>query len=374
MHKIQMTGLLTVVIAIGMLHFFTPGDMGLYHDAYRRLSYFPIVLGGIWFGLRGGILIAVLSSIAFIPHLLLYIGQDPSIYLSELTEIILYLAAGVVTGLIAGREKKLREKYRILSEKLEKSYAKLHEDSATLIELEEQLSASQKLSALGQLSASLAHEIKNPLSSIKGTAEILLEEFSEEHPKREFGEILIREVDRLNVTVNEVLQFSRGREVTGNDQPAEQLAEVLARVGRLLENFIRKKRISFSVQLDPEAETFRTESSRMTQVFLNLVLNAIDAVAEEGIIEVAVAKEKNGIQATIADNGPGIPEDERDKVFKPFYTDKEEGTGLGLSISSKIVESLGGSMTVGTSRYGGAAFIIFLPSAEDPPDLNEKGQ
>ncbi|MBW2470567.1 MAG: sensor histidine kinase, partial [Deltaproteobacteria bacterium] len=186
MRKILFAILVLLVIAICLLHFLTPGYLIFYHDMYRRLSYFPIVLGAIWFGVWGGLALAVMSSIAFIPHVLLYIGQETGAYVSELTEIVLYLAAGTVTGFIAGRESLLRRRYKELSENLEKSYDKLHRETQLLLEAEEQLSAAQKLSALGQLSASLAHELKNQLSSIKGTAEILLDEFPVGHPKREF--------------------------------------------------------------------------------------------------------------------------------------------------------------------------------------------
>ena len=183
MRRILFAILVLVVIGIGVLHFVTPGYQIFYHDMYRRLSYFPIVLGAIWFGVWGGLMLAVMSSIAFIPHVLLYIGEGAGTYLSELTEIILYLAAGTVTGIIAGKESSLRQRYKDLSEKLEKSYDKLHRETQLLLEVEEQLSAAQKLSALGQLSASLAHEIKNPLNFVNNFSEVsvdLIEELKEE--------------------------------------------------------------------------------------------------------------------------------------------------------------------------------------------------
>ncbi len=248
MRKLLFTILILVVLGIGLLHFFTPGDLFFYHDTFRRLSYFPIVLGALWFGVWGGLVLAVLSSLAFIPHVILYIGQGTGSYVSELTEIVLYLAAGTVTGIIAGRKSRLQEKYRLLSEKLEKSYAKLHRETQLLLEAEEQLSATQKLSALGQLSASLAHEIKNPLSSIKGTAEILLDEFPTGHPKREFVEILLKETSRLNNTVEEVLQFSR-RGAQGKKQEkadTEPLSQVIDRVTSLLAGHLQKKDITLT--------------------------------------------------------------------------------------------------------------------------------
>lgn len=363
MRKILFAILLLIVAGIGLLHFYTPGDLGVYHAAYRRLSYFPIFLGAIWFGLRGGIFFAVLSSLAFIPHLVLYIGEDPRIYLNELIEVVLYLAAGTLTGFIASREAKLRDKYRVLSEELEEAYEKLHHESAVLLEVEEQLGANQKLSALGELSASLAHEIKNPLSSLRGTAEIILDEFPEGHPKREFGEIMLKEVDRLNVTVNEILQFSKGQTSFANDQPAEPLSEVINRVVRLLESHLRKKAVTLRVDSCPEADSFAVNGSKMSQVFLNIILNAIDALTEHGEINIIIRVDDREMVVAVSDNGPGIPENMRQDIFAPFVSGKEHGTGLGLSISAKIVESLGGRINVSESSAGGACFAVSLPGA-----------
>jgi len=361
MRKIFFIVLLLTVAGIGLLHFFTPGDLGVYHAAYRRLSYFPIVLGAIWFGLRGGVFFAVLSSLAFIPHLLLYITEDPRIYLNELIEVILYLAAGTLTGFIASREAKLRDKYRKLSEELEEAYERLHHESAVLLEVEEQLGANQKLAALGELSASLAHEIKNPLSSLRGTAEIILDEFPEGHPKREFGEILLKEVDRLNVTVSEILRFSKGQILPGKDQPAEPLTEVVSRVIRLLEPHLRKKAVSLQVDSCPEAETFLVDGGKMSQVFLNIILNAIDVLELDGRIDLKIRAEEEEMIIAVSDNGPGIPENMRQDIFQPFVSVKEHGTGLGLSISARIVESQGGQINVSESGEGGACFAVSLP-------------
>ena len=360
MRKVLFLSLVAVVIAIGLLHFFTPGYLVFYHNTYRRLSYFPIVLGAVWFGVRGGLILAVLSSIAFIPHLLLFIGKTPEMYLSELAEIILYLAAGTVTGIIAGRESKLREQYKVLSEKLKKSYARLHEETEQLIEAEEHLAAAQKLSALGQMSASLVHEIKNPLSSIKGTAEILLDDFPDGHPKREFVQILLKETARLNTTVEDVLQYSRGQ--SSKEEATEPLSEVLSRVVKLLEVQLAEKGIEFTEKDRALGKDFYVVGGKVSQVILNIMLNAIDAVPQKkGKIHLQVTKDTKGCFVEISDNGPGIPDNEKEEVFEPFFSRKEGGTGLGLLISRKIVESYGGSITVTDCEKGGACFTVFLP-------------
>ncbi len=364
LRKLRFSLLFASVVGIGLLHFFTPGDMAIYHAVYRRLSYFPIVLGALWFGLRGGIFFGFLSSVAFIPHLLLYLGEDPRIYMNELLEVALYMAVGTVTGFIASREARLRDRYRQLSEELEVAYDRLHRESAVLLEIEAQLGASQKMSALGELSASLAHEIKNPLSSIRGTAEILLDEFPVGHPKREFGEFLLKEVDRLNVTVNEILRYSRGQVLSGNDEPDEPLGGVIRRVGRLVESHLRKKELALELALPVEVGNCQVNGGKLSQVFLNILLNAIDVMPRLGRIKVTAGWEADGVWVKIDDNGPGVPAELRDKIFKPFVSGKEHGTGLGLSISAKIVESYGGSIDLVESELGGACFLVRLPCPE----------
>ncbi|MDA8165688.1 MAG: ATP-binding protein [Desulfobacteraceae bacterium] len=363
MKSIRLAALLLVVVVIGILHFITPGDLLFYHDTLRRLSYFPIALGGLWYGVPGGLGIAVASSIAFIPHLVIYAGHHPAMYMGELTEVVLYLAAGALIGAIAGKEARLREQYRLLSEKLERSYDRLHEQAALLLEVEGQLGASQRLSALGQLAASLAHEIKNPLSSIRGTAEILLDEFPPGHPKREFAEILLKETARLGATVENVLQYSRGQQQA---QAAEPLGRVLSRVATLLGGQLRGKKIDFRLRVDEEAAAVLVDGARLSQVFLNLILNAIDAVEANGRIIVESGRAAGGIAISVSDNGPGVPGDQRERIFEPFVSRKGEGTGLGLSISRKIVESYGGRIEISEAPEGGARFTVFLPSGGSP--------
>ena len=366
MRKTIFIFLLLTVIGIGALHFFTPGHLGFYHDTYRRLSYFPIVVGAILYGMWGGVTLAVLTSIAFIPHILLYIGYGAESYISELTEIILYLSAAVVIGIIAGRETRLREKYKRLSEKLKESYNRLHDEAALMLEVEEQLQASQKLSALGQLSASLAHEIKNPLGSIKGTAEILLDDFPENHPKREFVKILTKEVERLNASVDEVLHFSRGSLIAGPIENSESLSQVIDRVCKLLKTELSNKKIDIQLKDLEIGDECVVDGNRFSQVFMNILLNAVDAVKKQGKIEVALVKEKEGVSVFISDNGPGVSEVEKDRIFQPFYSKKENGTGLGLSISRKIVESFGGSLTASDLKWGGACFHVQIPLSKEP--------
>ena len=371
MRKLIFGILLLAVVGIGLLHIFTPGDLVFYHDTYRRLSYFPIAVGAILFGITGGLTLAILTSLAFIPHIILFMGEGTEAYLSELTEILLYIAVAVIIGFIASKERRLREKYELLSVKLKRSYARLHSETELLIEVEEQLKASRKLSILGQLSASLAHEIKNPLGSIKGTAEILLDEFPENHPKHEFVKILVQEVDRLNTSVDEVLLFSRHPQTLEQEKDKECLSKVITRVFKLTQNRTEKKKIAFRLTEVDACRDCLVDGHRYSQVLLNMLLNAIDAVDHNGRIEIACQREASWAVVSVSDDGPGVFDTELEKVFEPFYSRKENGTGLGLSISKKIVEGYGGKLEIEKSRWGGACFRIWVPTSLPnayPPD------
>ena len=348
------------VAVIGLLHTLTPGHMIFYHDTYRRLSYFPIAIGAILYGVWGGICLAVLSCLAFVPHLFMFWASGPEAYYSELSEILFYLAAGVVIGLISSRENKLREKYKTLSEKLAGSYKRLHEQASQLVEAEKQLGQSQKLSLLGHVSASLAHEIKNPLASIKGAAEILADEVPEGHPKYEFIEIMRSEISRLNHSVEDVLKYCRGQQHRDKGRQ-ESLEKIINRVVQLLESGLKEKSIQVSIQRESDKNQFMTDEVAMIQVLMNIILNAVDAVEKNGKINIDFGKHEKGCFIRISDDGPGIDEDMVKQVFQSFVTFKENGTGLGLSISKRIVESLGGKIVIGESSLGGAAFTIYLP-------------
>ncbi len=354
--------LLLIVVAVGLLHTFTPTDQLVLHDFYRRVSYFPIVVAAILYGIRGGVFLAACTSLAFIPHLHHFYHLGPSAYLSELPEILLYFGAGIVTGAIASREKKLRIKYQELSRQLERSYKKLHKQAITLVDAEEQLHASQKLSALGQLSASLAHEVKNPLAAIRGAVEILADDFPPDHPKHEFSEILLKETSRLSTTVEEVLRFSRKQQPGLESPRLEALPQVLERVVTLLDNNFRKKNITLKMEIPSRMEHVLIDGDKMAQVFINLLLNSCESLERNGTIEIKGKGQDEEIEIVFLDNGPGIAKADRKKIFTPFYSTRKEGTGLGLAISSRIVESYGGTLTVHSPDHGsGAVFVVSLP-------------
>ncbi|VVS93475.1 sensor histidine kinase [Desulfoluna spongiiphila] len=347
-------------VGIGVLHFVTPGHDMFLHDTWRRLSYFPIAVGALFYGLRGGVLMALINSIAFIPHLLLYMGRNPVTYRSELTEVLLYFAAGILVGIISGKERRVSEKYRTVSRQLEESLTRVKDDARTLLSLEDQLRVSQKRSVAGELSSSLAHEIKNPLGAIRGAAEIILDEAPEGGLSRKFAGILIKETERLDKTLAGMLSMGISRE-EGDEGVETSLAEVVGHVNDTMSIRLKDRQVRLAMACEESAEQVRVDGEKVSQVLVNLVLNAVEAVGKGGRIDVRATLADGFCALTVADDGPGIEPDFFPKLFEPFVTGRDDGTGLGLPISRRIAESLGGTLVARNRDEGGAEFCFKFP-------------
>lgn len=364
MNRAKYIVLIVSVFIISFMHYYTPGSLMFLHSLYSKLSYFPIVLGAVFFGVRGGIMFAFLTTLGFIPHLLIFKGMGGDVFLSQFIEITLYFTIGIIVGFISGKETSLKRKYRKISEELNVSYKRLHEEAELLIDIEERLRQNQKLTALGELSASVAHEIKNPLASIKGVSEIISDEFGEDHPKKEFMDIMEKEIERLNSTVTDMLQSFTRKEVPGLNE-LKPLSEIMENIFKLLADKIKEKQVSIRYEKNLSTDGKLLDSTRCFQIFFNIVLNAIDAVDIGGEIEITSSCRDDKFVLKIDDSGPGIEEENYEEVFKPFYTQKKGGTGLGLSICRKIAESLNGSLTLQRSKMGGASFGVILPFSRE---------
>jgi signal transduction histidine kinase len=237
--------------------------------------------------------------------------------------------------------------------------------SDRIIRIEEQLRKAERLSVLGELSAVLAHEIRNPLGSIRGTAEILKDDYKPGDRKHEFLEILLKESDRLNRVVEDFLRLSR-------PQP---LRLALCNIGEELRSIImlvaaeaKDREIRLEVHADESLE-IGGDRDRLHQAFLNIILNGLQAVPDKGslIIEAhflaGTPEQEPGLEIIFKDSGPGVPENFRRKIFEPFFSTKEDGTGLGLAIAKKIIESHSGRINVISEPEKGTSFRVYLPSA-----------
>lgn len=351
------------VVGISVLHYITPLNLPMLHDIYQRLYYLPIILAAFWFGLRGGVGCAFIVSIVYAPHVFFQWGEHASMELEKYLEILLYNVVGGITGLLSQRESMRAYQLQQTALGLEKSYEKLSRQSERITEMESQLRRAERLSTIGELAAVLAHEIRNPLGSIQGTAEILKDDFQPGDRKYEFLEIMLKESKRLNNVVEDFLRLARPQPVLmGECDLNEELNNVLT----LVSSEARNRGVTVECSVG-ELPVIEGDPEKLRQAFLNIILNGLQAAGEGGAVFITAGHanrqpEKAAmIELSFADTGPGIEKGQEEMIFEPFYTTKEGGTGLGLAITRKIIEGHGGTITAKSATGGGGEFLIRLP-------------
>jgi two-component system, NtrC family, sensor histidine kinase HydH len=355
----RVSALVTCVIGISLLHYLTPLRLAMLHDIFQRLYYIPIILSAFWFGFRGGIGCAILVTVCYAPHILFQWGGHLAMEMEKYLEVLLYNVVGGITGFLSQQERSRREQLEETAQGLEESYQQLQSQSELIIRIEEQLRRAERLSALGELSAILAHEIRNPLASIRGTAEILMEEGTSAASRGEFLGILVKESDRLNRVVEDFLRMARP---DPTNKRACDLNEELANMVTLLSAEARASKVG--LHLEPsELPPFLGDGEKLRQAFMNIILNGIQASPSGGrvLVSTQLNREAGCIEIRFADNGPGISPQRVAEIFEPFFTTKGNGTGLGLPITKKIIEGHGGTVKVESEAGNGAVFKVSLP-------------
>ena len=353
--------LLTIIggiIGISLLHYFTPLSEPVLHDIFQRLYYLPIILAAFWFGLKGGIGTAVIVSIVYAPHILFQWG---GLEMEKYLEILIYNLVGGVTGFLSQMETHSRKQMERTAAGLEESYQALQQQSELIIRIEEQLRNAERLSVLGELAAVLAHEIRNPLGSIRGTAEILMDDYKPGDKKYEFLEIMLKESDRLNRVVEDFLRLSRPQPLVV--APCN-IGEALHRVVLLVTAEARDRGLRLELRAHDSLE-LKADRDKLHQAFLNIILNGLQSMSTDGLLTIDARWQNNDhseIRIVFQDTGTGIPESFREKIFEPFFTTKNDGTGLGLAIARKIIEAHGGRIEWATDVHSGTAFTVILPA------------
>lgn len=226
--------------------------------------------------------------------------------------------------------------------------------------LQEQVRRNERLSALGNLAAGIAHEIRNPLSSIKGFATFLAGKIQGEGPDKEAAKVMIQEVDRLNRVVSELLEFARpGRPVL----KAGDVNAVIGRALRLAGSDAAAKGVEVRFQPDASLPSVPLDAERMTQALLNLFLNAVQAMDRGGVLEVSARTEGSPARLAlrVADTGVGMSPEMLASIFNPYFTTRPSGTGLGLAIVHRVVEGHGGEIKVESRPGAGTTFTVLLP-------------
>jgi two-component system sensor histidine kinase HydH len=235
-------------------------------------------------------------------------------------------------------------------------------DMSTIKQLEAQVRHAEKLAAVGRLAAGVAHEIRNPLSSIRGFAYLLGKNHDKDTPEREYADVMVREIDRINHVVTDLLSFSRPMAL---EPAATSVADLIEHVVSLVSADAKNHEIGIQVDCDPGMPPISLDPNQVTQALLNLMLNAINAMETGGALTIRASVSHNGegLEIQMEDNGPGIDPDVQEKIFEPFYTTRERGTGLGLAMVRKIAENHDGGVHVQSPLPGkssGSRFTLFL--------------
>ena len=243
-------------------------------------------------------------------------------------------------------------------------------DLTNVRELERAVRQSDRLSALGTLAAGLAHEIKNPLGGIKGAAQLLERELSEENEMREYTRIMLKEVSRVNRIVEELLALTSPRKLK---MEAINLHRIVGDLVKLQRQAVDDRKVVIQQQFDPSIPPFLADEELLTQLFLNLIKNAVEAVGDVGLVRISSRvhadyrmtqqgeRRTRMVAVDISDDGPGIPIEQQEQLFTPFFTTKATGTGLGLAICQKIVSEHRGLLKVQSSPGKGTVFTVMLP-------------
>jgi two-component system sensor histidine kinase HydH len=347
------------IVVVSLLHYFTSTGHFWLHEFFQRAYYVPVILSALWYGWRGGILAATLSGVLYAPHILMSWQSHPEYSAAQYIEIGMFLVVGGLTGILSDHERMQRKQVEETARKLSKVNAQLQASF-------EQLRRADRLSALGELSAGLAHEIRNPLGALEGAVQILQRPELPTDTRHEFVEMAGKEVGRLKALLTSFLDFARPQ------PPEKTLIEpvlLLESVVRLAAETAKMAKVQILVEAQ-EAAPIAVDAEQIKQVLLNLVLNAVQAMPEGGQVVLRARQEDGSVLLEIADQGSGIAPENLERIFDPFFTTRASGTGLGLSIAHQIVHGHGGQISVHNNQGRGATFTVILPLAASQPETS----
>lgn len=364
-----------LVIVISILHYTTPTMQWQYHLIYMQAYFIPILMAAFQFGIRGGLGVAIAVSVLYLPHIMLHWGGLVENNLLRFMQIVLYNVIGYLTGLKAQREMEETKKYKNTASELENSLNTVKQQSEKLVDLETQLRQTDRLAVIGELTSSLAHEVRNPLGSIRGAVEIITDENTTPNKKSEFSKILIEETDRMSSVLENYLSFAKKKK----QQESEYLfQEIVQNVVMMLSTQARKSGIEIVSKMPDDPIRLLGDPNDIWQILMNIILNSIQAMTDGGSIIVNLVKtdglelnesklyphlqaNQHFLRLSISDTGPGIKEEDKGAIFKPFYTTKEDGSGLGLAIVKRIIDSNNWLVDVHSAKDSGTEFIIIIP-------------
>ncbi len=339
-----------VFLVVGILHHVIPHTSIFWHNFFQWLYYGLAMIAAGRFGLRGSLVAAIAALIGYIPHLAE--PESPVALGNYSAQLIALFLTSAVVGTFVDRERRRRKQLQAALQELDRA----HRDLQAGVE---QLRRSDRLSAVGQLAAGLAHEIRNPLASIQGAMSALDHSSTPDETCRELRAIIGKECGRLQRLLTGMLDFARPHPVEyGIVDVTQKLDEVI----NLVVPAAAKNRITLRKDVPPDTPALEGDPEQLMQVILNLTLNAIQAMPEGGEIVLSARQQGSEVVFQVRDQGLGIDAGDLDRIFDPFFTTKQDGTGLGLAVAHRIVSQLGGKTEVQTNNPNkGTTFSVILP-------------
>ena len=333
-------------------------------SGYHPIYYLPIITAAIYFGPWATLFWTTLASAAYC-SLLIPAREAYEITATGLSElairVLFFYLAGILVNRLVMESRRQATRYQALAETLA-------DTNRRLAQAEAEARRSERLAALGQLSAGLAHEIRNPLGIIKGSAELLSQKVQALSPlASELAGNISSEVNRLSALVARFLNFARPLTL---DRSPQEIVPLVDRALKAVRDQYPDAAVKVERDYSEGLPKLLLDEALCEQVFINLGLNAYEAMgADAGTLHVSIAPSTSegrvGVEVRWEDSGPGIPAELRERIFDPFVTTKRTGAGLGLSIVSKIVDDHGGKIRLTSQPGKGARFRVFLP-AEAP--------
>ena len=330
-NKTRIILIASLVAGISSLHYGTDLSHRYLHIFYRELYFLPIVLAAFWFGLRGALATSLTITALFLPFTLSHWDNLSPEDFSLAVDKLLYNIVALILGVLKDRERA---------------------DRRRLLEAE-------SLAGMGKAVAGVAHDMKTPLIAIGGFTRLTQKKLGRDDPNYEKLDIIIQQTERLENMVKKMLDFSRPLELTRSQADVNKLIqESVAVVAKAAESL----NVKIDLHLSNELPAVSFDPMRTEQVLINLLMNAVQASPEGETVIVSTSQEGGYVRIDVTDCGCGIPHEQKEEIFTPFFTTKKEGTGLGLAIVKKIIQAHEGDLEVLDNPEQGVTFRVLLPT------------
>ncbi len=328
--RIKITFLIVFIATVGLFQYLTELDEHAYHMLYQGLFFLPVMLAGSWFGLRSALITSLSITAILIPFTFIHWKGLSVGDINNVVELILYNLAAMILGMLKDREQREQQRSR----------------------------EAEKFASAGKAVSALVHDLRTPLVAIGVLSRSMQRNLKQNDPLEEKLKLVAQETQRLEKMVNEMLDFSKPLEL---HLSREDVMRVLNQTLQIVADTAKKKAVTVQTKSSGSLPLLTFDCQRMKQLFINLLMNAIEASPEAETVTVHTYRKGGKLIVDVTNRGSGVPYDRREEIFLPFFTTKKEGTGLGLPIVKKIIEAHHGQIKILDNSDRGTTFRTIMP-------------